>query len=364
VVGEDLTSRKFEVAALTPIDALSLSRKELIALGNRISSGTWNEGLNQWSWGEGVFLLGLVNFLKSSNQPIEQKILDWYEYYKDPAKRAAGHVNNVAPGSAAAALIALGHENFDSFCSELLAWVEDSKSCTRAMNGAIEHWPGGVWADTCYMVGIFLSQYGIARKDPEMVKVLGTQIIAHAEYLQNPTTRLFAHGTHDNETIWSYWGRGNAWMALAAVEYLEAVKLLNISDSDTQIIENNLMEQFVALVKLLPDYGIWDVLVDGQVENKGILEISASAGIAAAILRASQIIDLFPQEIESAGLRVLGATISYINVDGIVTRVSAGTVLQLIPFGYSVIRSDRMQLWGQGLELSAIAAALNHPAFN
>jgi len=34
-------------------------------------------------------------------------------------------------------------------------------------------------------------------------------------------------------------------------------------------------------------------------------------------------------------------------------------VLQLIPFGYSVIRDDRLQLWGQGLSLHAIAAALD-----
>lgn len=44
--------------------------------------------------------------------------------------------------------------------------------------------------------------------------------------------------------------------------------------------------------------------------------------------------------------------------EGILTRTSAGTVLQLIPFGYSVIRSDRLQLWGQGLALNAIAAVL------
>ena len=35
------------------------------------------------------------------------------------------------------------------------------------------------------------------------------------------------------------------------------------------------------------------------------------------------------------------------------------SVLQLIPFGYSVIRSDRMQLWGQGLALNAISVMLD-----
>ncbi|MFE4470426.1 hypothetical protein ACFRFH_16575 [Leifsonia sp. NPDC056824] len=36
--------------------------------------------------------------------------------------------------------------------------------------------------------------------------------------------------------------------------------------------------------------------------------------------------------------------------------VSAGTVLQIIPFGYSVICDDRAQPWGQGLALEAIAS--------
>ncbi len=41
--------------------------------------------------------------------------------------------------------------------------------------------------------------------------------------------------------------------------------------------------------------------------------------------------------------------------------MSAGTVLQLVPFGYSVIRNDRLQLWGQGLALQAVAAAMGAP---
>jgi hypothetical protein len=53
-----------------------------------------------------------------------------------------------------------------------------------------------------------------------------------------------------------------------------------------------------------------------------------------------------------------GAALTYVDKSGTLTRTSAGTVLQLIPFGYSVIRSDRMQLWGQGLAPAAITALL------
>ena len=53
---------------------------------------------------------------------------------------------------------------------------------------------------------------------------------------------------------------------------------------------------------------------------------------------------------------------AYVDKGGALTRVSAGTVLQLVPFGYSVIRDDRPQLWGQGLALHAIAAAVESGA--
>ncbi len=48
--------------------------------------------------------------------------------------------------------------------------------------------------------------------------------------------------------------------------------------------------------------------------------------------------------------------------EGQLSRVSAGTVLQLVPFGYSVIRDDRPQPWGQGLALHALAAAIDRRA--
>jgi unsaturated rhamnogalacturonyl hydrolase len=63
-------------------------------------------------------------------------------------------------------------------------------------------------------------------------------------------------------------------------------------------------------------------------------------------------------ELDRVGKKAIAAALTYVDDEGILTRTSAGTVLQLIPFGYSVIRSDRLQLWGQGLALNAIAAML------
>ena len=69
----------------------------------------------------------------------------------------------------------------------------------------------------------------------------------------------------------------------------------------------------------------------------------------------------FPElkkELNEIGTKAIAAALTYVDSSGVLTRTSAGTVLQLIPFGYSVIRSDRMQLWGQGLALNAISVML------
>jgi unsaturated rhamnogalacturonyl hydrolase len=77
------------------------------------------------------------------------------------------------------------------------------------------------------------------------------------------------------------------------------------------------------------------------------------------MVRAARHLPDFANELMSTGLRAIAAALTYVNEAGILTRTSAGTVLQLVPFGYSVIRNDRLQLWGQGLALEAITSALN-----
>jgi unsaturated rhamnogalacturonyl hydrolase len=148
-------------------------------------------------------------------------------------------------------------------------------------------------------------------------------------------------------------------MALGAVEYLElAQRRPDLVDRHAvQGVRTRLVRQLEALAACQPDHGVWSVLVDDQPENAGILETSAAAGLGAAMLRASHVVPGLPEDVVEAGWRAVAGALAYVE-DGTLTRVSAGTVLQLVPFGYSVIRDDRPQLWGQGLALHAVAAAL------
>jgi unsaturated rhamnogalacturonyl hydrolase len=132
--------------------------------------------------------------------------------------------------------------------------------------------------------------------------------------------------------------------------------------ADTTVVEqvgDNLRQQLVALAGHQPDHGVWSVLVDDHPECAGIVETSAAAGIGAAMLRAAAVVPDLPSAITESGWLAVRGTLAYVDEAGTLTRTSAGTVLQLIPFGYSVIRDDRLQLWGQGLSLHAIAAALD-----
>lgn len=356
MAGEDPTSSLLEAPPLEPLKPEALDRSLLTSLADRVIAATWRSGLIQWSWGEGVYLLSEVRYHETIGAQIPTQLIDWY------TKReviTSGHINNVAPGAAAARLGALGALDTRAIDANLQSWLANPNSATRAANGAIEHWPGSVWADTCYMLGTYYLNLAVAKSDVERARFIGEQLVCHFELLQNPTTKLFAHGSHRGETLWNYWGRGNAWMALSSVEFLDACEALDLETPEIKRVKSALQDQLSAMIPLLPDYGIWDVLVDHQIENKGILETSATAGLGAAMIRAARHLPSIAAELKMTGMRAISAALTYIDEGGVLTRTSAGTVLQLVPFGYSVIRSDRLQLWGQGLALNAITSALD-----
>ncbi|MQY29356.1 glycoside hydrolase family 88 protein [Nocardia aurantia] len=352
----DPSSARRAAPPLPPLPELSAPR--LIRIGERLVRRTWAVGLPAWFWGEGVCLLGMLRFARARGAPVPPEVVDWLRRQWDTGIEVT-HVNNLAPG-AAAVLAAAEYPDLAESAVALGRWFRESPAATRAPNGALEHWPGGVWADTTFMAGVFLGHLGEQLGDPEPVRWFGEQLLAHAEILQDPVTGLFAHGSHRGETIPCFWGRGNAWCALAAVEFLEVAARgrVPVDRAQRTAVAGVLTRQLRALAARQPEHGVWSVLVDDQPENAGILETSAAAGIGAAMLRAAAVLPGCPAEIRAAGWRAVAGALAYVDAAGTLTRVSAGTVLQLIPFGYSVIRDDVQQPWGQGLALHAVAAAL------
>ncbi len=348
--GLDPSQARRATPPLPPADPAALTPAVLAGTGRRVAHRASTMGLTQWFWGEGVVLLGMLRLADALDEPVPSFVTGFVDGHLPDLD--LGHVNNVAPGVACVRLLAeTGEPQYERACEHMVAWLFEH--ATRAPNGAFEHWPGAVWADTVFMAGVFLLHYGRLTGRTDLVAEAGRQVLAHAEALRDPGTGLYAHGSHRGETIPCYWGRANAWTALAGVEFLETASASPAADAVRPLVE----EQLLALAARQPDHGVWDVLVDGQPENRGIVETSAAAGIAAAMFRAARL-GLAPDPLRESAWRALAGVHAYVTGDGTLTRTSAGTVLQLVPFGYSVIRDDLIQPWGQGLALHAYAAAL------
>ncbi|UNZ15847.1 glycoside hydrolase family 88 protein [Streptomyces sp. 891-h] len=354
--GLDTSQAALAEAPLPPAAPEDLRPALLASTAARIADRAETMGLTQWFWGEGVVLQGMLRLAEATGTPARPFVAAFVDRHLREGIEL-DHINHLAPGAACADLYGMTQQqHYADGCRRLLHWLRHAPEVTRAPGGALEHWPGGVWADTVYMAGTFLIHCGLHTDRPELVTEAGEQILAHAGVLQHPGTGLYAHGSHEGRTIWCFWGRANAWSALAAVEYLEAAPRAGTDPEITDRVRALLRRQLLALADHQPAHGVWDVLVDGQPENRGILETSGTAGIAAAMFRAAAL-GIEPERLRAAAWRALAGLHPYVAEDGTLTRTSAGTVLQLVPFGYSVIRNDIIQPWGQGLALHAYAAA-------
>ncbi|GAB3603002.1 glycoside hydrolase family 88 protein [Microbacterium aureliae] len=352
MAGEDLTSSELAEPVRPP-----LTREEFLArqssLEDALQAATAGQGMTRWFWGEGVCLLASHRLALSRGEQPPAWVTGFFEPYS-ASPPLLEHVNNLAPGASLAELQRLAPDaGRQALLEAALAWYESAPEATRAPNGALEHWPGGVWADTVYMAGQFLLRMGSVLGRQDLVDEAVTQWLLHAELLQHPQNHLLVHGTHGGVRIDCHWGRANAWFALAGADLLAAT-------GDDRV-ESRLVPLLAAVADLQPEHGVWDVLVDSAPEVRGIIETSAAAGLGAALLRtatalgAERLGTQLYSRLFQAGERAVLGSMAYVE-NGLLTRVSAGTILQLIPFGYSVIRDDRPQPWGQGLAMEALAA--------
>lgn len=352
MAGEDLSSSQLAAPPRAPLTAATFwAARAGIEQALQRQTAAW--GMTRWFWGEGVCLLAALRLADARGEPPP----DWVCSFMDPylsAPPLLEHVNNLAPGAALAELhVRRPRPETAALLEACLRWYERAPEATRAPNGALEHWPGAVWADTVYMAGEFLLRAGRALGRAELVSEAEEQWMLHAELLQHPDTALLVHGTHQGVRIDCHWGRANAWFALAGADLLAA--------TGSEAVAERLVPLLEKVASLQPDHGVWDVLVDSPVEVRGILETSAAAGLGAALLRSAAALGaerLGAQRharLVQAGERAVLGSMAYVE-NGVLTRVSAGTILQLIPFGYSVIRDDRPQPWGQGLAMEALAA--------
>ena len=192
--GADITSSRLAAPPLPPLPAAGISSHRLIPLGHAVVDCTWRLGLPSWFWGEGVALSGILRLSQALGEPVSAEVHEWLGRWLRGGVEV-DHVNNLAPGIAAV-LASPDEPDYLDLVEPLARWAESAPLATRAANGALEHWPGDVWADTAFMAGVFLGHLGATGGNASRLDECGRQLVAHADILQSSQHGLFAHGCH------------------------------------------------------------------------------------------------------------------------------------------------------------------------
>lgn len=211
--------------------------------------------------------------------------------------------------------------------------------------------PEQAWADTLFMAAFFMLRVGVILKDQALINDSLNQWYWHIIYLQDPENGLYYHG-YDNiakdHMSGIYWGRANAWAAYTMSkvgsilpEWYLYPKYMDVAGS--------LNEQLSALKVLQTENGLWRTVLDDESTYE---EISASAGIAAAMLERGNI--LHSRYVNKA----IQGMLANVGKDGKVMNVSCGTAVMKDVEGYSTISRRWIQGWGQGLALAFFSLVL------
>jgi len=312
-----------------------------------------------WDWPAGVAFYGICKAWEVTG---EKKYIDflagWVDEYVERGIPDMT-INAVSLGHTMLTLHeATGEEKYLNLAKEMAEYL--THEAIRFGDGVFQHtvgqaynFPEQAWADTLFMAAYFLVRIGLKLNNEEYLKDGLKQYYWHEEYLQDETTNLYYHGWDNvNKSHMSgiYWARANAWAALTMSEVLKPITVFNPS---YMTIEGSLRDQVAALVRLQSENGLWHTILD---DSSSYEEISASAGIAAAIIQFEKTLghSIYYKYVEKA----YNGIVANIAEDGRVMNVSAGTAVMKDSEGYKAIPKKRIQGWGQGLALSFLCKLL------
>lgn len=314
----------------------------------------WNLDINHFDWVPGV---GLYGIWKAYEAGRDKKYLDfltdWFcrhlmEAYDNKT------VNSAAPLLTA---ISLYTETKDAellrVCIDLAEYV--LHDAPRTVDGGLEHTvtepvPGfsdQVWADTLFMVCIFMAKLGAVTGREEYKTFAAEQLRIHQRLLA-AENGLYYHGYNGaakNHMSAVCWGRANAWIVYASMEILN-----QLGDFDgRERLTAGVKKHIEALAGVQRHDGGFGTILD---DDSSYTEISATAGISAGIRLAVEagIVDKsYKKTYRAAAAAVRAAVLP----DGSVGGVSTGTPVMPDAEAYKNI-AVCPTLYGQGMAIIAL----------
>lgn len=315
----------------------------------------WAMNIHRFDWVPGV---GLVGILKAYEVTGKQEYLDFMIRWADTHGNEAYSqktVNSTAPLITMLELYRItGNEKYGKICDDIADYV--LKEAARTVDGGLEHtvtedasFSDQMWADTLFMVCIFMARYGKMKGRPEYGTFAAGQLKLHYQYLWKEEAGLFCHGWDGrarNHLSGIFWGRANAWIIYSTVEILNAVSSFDGRDEIIGVLKKHV----AGLAGCQREDGLFTTILD---DGNSYEELSASAGIACGILRGikSGYVDEAWRE---TALKACGRFPEYINSRGEVLGVSGGTPIMKNAEEYKAI--ERLPtLYGQALMCLALA---------
>lgn len=313
----------------------------------------WGMDINHFDWVPGVGLYGIYRAWKhTGNQKYSNLLTAWAAKHKEEAY-AVKTVNSTAPMSTLLGLYQdAGSAEYLKICVDIAEYIV--KEAPRTREGGLEHTvtekvPGfseQIWADTLFMVCIFLSRLGRITENKDYSEEAARQLAIHHKVLKDQKTGLFYHGWNCEKMDWmsgALWARANAWITVSTVEMLEE---LPGAFEGRQEILNSLLQQVEALKKVQRANGMFGTLLD---HPDAYDETSATAGFAYGIKRGVKK-GYIPEEYLEISRRAEEGVVGKINLQGEVEGVSTGTPIMPSLQDYKRIPL-RPTLYGQGLAL-------------
>ena len=155
------------------------------------------------------------------------------------------------------------------------------------------NYPHQMWLDGLYMANPFYAEYGIAFSDTFALSDVVTQLTVMEKHARDTVTGLLYHGWDESKTqAWadpvtgcspSFWGRGDGWYIMAAVDVLDYLPSNHPGREKIIAIIQRLAD---ALKKVQdPESGTWWQVLDMGGREKNYHESSASCMFVYALAK-------------------------------------------------------------------------------
>lgn len=320
-----------------------------------VNSVAWGMNINDWEWNPGVGVNAISAYYDfCRRRDVLDYLIAWVQRNKDKAIKFQ-HVNKMVPFAIFPEMYRrTGDRYYLDTAVEYGHWI--LQNSIRTQTGAFQH--GGdlteqIWADTIFMVVLFLARLGRLTGDRAFAEEAAQQLLLHLQYLQDPETGVLFHGyfcQDKSHKSGARWTRGNAWITLGA-------PLILVEIREMIAIPVEIGQRYRRLAAGLQKYqagnGLWHTVMD---RPEFYQETSGSAGIACGLLKSMRL-GLLDASYLPTVERALDGVLQKIDADGTVTGVSGGTPIMNAIEDYNRL-SCYPTLYGQGLTLMLLTEYL------